>query len=181
MCKVRCNHCWRIIKWACTDLKYHCDSVCARIRNMERGNNSKRQFLKWLNTQPYLEKVWKCSDWQARCPLQLPHGTPGTPLSLRKQECEEKWEKPQPIFVWPSGSAPLSLSLSHSARSPFFIKKKHMYCRGIQVWNSILIPQTVFLLKPLLSRQAGGPGQPKLGSAHLCGYILYKEGGDREY
>lgn len=34
----------------------------------------------------------------------------------------------------------------------------------------------MFLLKPLLSRQAGGPG--RLGSARPCGYVLYKEGGD---
>lgn len=35
----------------------------------------------------------------------------------------------------------------------------------------------MFLLKPLLSRLAGGPSQ--LSSAQLCGYILYKGGRGR--
>lgn len=88
---------------------------------------------------------------------------------------EKKWEKPQPIFFWPSGCA-LHCSLALCSLSPFFIKEKHMSCRGVQVWNSILIPQTVFLLKPLLSRQAGRAWPTQLGAAQLCGYALCKDG-----
>lgn len=99
-------------------------------KNMRRGERKliwQTDFLERPNTQPYLGEVWKCSDWLARCPLQLPRGTPNTQPSLRKQECEEKREKPQPIFLWPSDAASLcALSLSRSALSPFFIKKKHM-------------------------------------------------------
>lgn len=79
---------WFVIPPQFTDLKYCHDSYCLRDRG--RGNKSESQFLKWLNTQSYLEKVRKCSDWQVRCPLRLPHGTASTQLSLRKQECENE-------------------------------------------------------------------------------------------
>ena len=114
----------------------------------------------------------KSFDWLQRCSLQLPRGTANTPLSLRKRECEKEWVKASAYLLlakWLCSLLPLSCS-------PFFKKKKRNTCtvRAPKYEIQFSFPQTVFLLKPLLSRLADSPGQ--LSSTRLWAYVLYKLG-----
>lgn len=131
-----------------------------------------------VNNQPYLEKVWNHSDWQAppRCPptpppLQWNSSHTAELKEGRLWEERKTWEKPQPICFW-SGNCTVQLSLTLFLH----LKETHVApTRPSMKFNSHP-PNRVFFIKAFTITVSRRAWPAQLGSSQLYEYAPVRAG-----